>query len=53
VGGSEKRMNEHSGTRKVFSIKNCPYGFKRPACEDVCEDFEKCSKEMYKGSYPF
>ena len=38
---------------KPFSIKNCPYGFKRPACEDVCVDYKKCQKEEYRGRYPF
>lgn len=37
---------------KVFSIQNCPYGFKRLACKDFCKDYEKCSKEEFRGSYP-
>jgi len=38
--------------RKVFSIENCPYGFKRPACEDFCVDYIKCPKEEFRGIYP-
>jgi len=39
--------------KKVFDMKNCPYGFKRFACEDLCVDYQKCSKDEYRGPYPF
>ena len=32
---------------KIFSKTTCPYGFKRPYCEEVCVDFRNCTKDFY------
>lgn len=39
-------MNE-----KIFGKENCPYGFKRPYCEEVCIDYEGCNKGQHHGKH--